>query len=200
MPATGRRLSFRARPLRAGAAPRIARAPCRAVDTPLICASQMRALRLPLGTWQRARRWLATDPTQTCRAGGPPVRRGGTRAARLPARGRGRAPPGCASAPPRGPRGRFLEAANSAWRASQEGRGRWGRAGFRCPASQEKRERGGRRRETAGRSTRQRGAGQAPGPRIPLGASLPRPPLSAPPAKSIPGPFCALTASPRPNH
>lgn len=93
------------------------------------------------------------------------MRRGGTRAARLPARGRGRAPPGCASAPPRGPRGRFLEAANSAWRASQEGRGRWGRAGFRCPASQEKRERGGRRRrrETAGRSTRQRGAGQAPG-------------------------------------
>lgn len=72
MPATGRRLSFRARPLRAGAAPRVARAPCRAVDTPLICASQMRALRLPLGTWQRARRWLATDPTQTCWAGGGP--------------------------------------------------------------------------------------------------------------------------------
>lgn len=72
MPATGRRLSFRARPLRAGAAPRVARAPCRAVDTPLICASQMRALRLPLGTWQRARRCLATDPTQTCWAGGAP--------------------------------------------------------------------------------------------------------------------------------
>lgn len=32
----------------------------------------MRALRLPLGTWQRARRWLATDPTQTCWAGGAP--------------------------------------------------------------------------------------------------------------------------------
>lgn len=202
MPATGQRLSFRARPLRAGAAPRVARAPCRAVDTPLICASQMRALRLPLGTWQRARRWLATDPTQTCWAGGAPgaPRRnaGGTPASE----GTGSRTTWVCLCPAAGPSGtvsggRELRVESLAGGARAMGPGR-------IPLSCEPREegRGGRRRrrETAGRSTRQRGAGQAPGPRIPLGASLPRPPLSAPPAKSIQGPVCALTASPRPNH